>query len=180
MPFQLRSIYKQLRVCTTSVQCASLRKQAFVLRRKWISDQRSAANAARVFKGGVLSKTRKLHKVRADDNMCSLARRTFSDKWGCRNLDLIARLRDFVHGSEGMTCHVDISTVSNAFSCLCRHSFLDQQAVCVSMLKRLSDTDPALFTEWVAKCLASTRRWNDYRLFVTFMGKSQLTLQLLI
>ena len=177
MPFQLRSIYAELRVCTSSAQCSSLRKQAFLLRHERISDQRSAVSVAHVVKGGVLSKTRKLHKLRAvdsfqdDDNMCSLACRTFAEKWGCRNLALIERLRDFVHSSEGMTCQIDILTVSNAFFRLRKHSVLDKQSVCVSMLKLLFDTDPVLFTAWVSKCLASTPTMCRLQAFCNVYGK---------
>ena len=159
MPFQLRDVYARIKQCTDSNTCATMRKHAFQLRKKWLDNLSFSRIRARVVNGGVLAKSKKLFQPRSIDgatsqaDMCRAAVSHFGSKWGTCDLQMWEHICDFVHATEGKQLSIHYDLVRVAFNKLRKPFKLDRMGICVQMLRHVFHAD-AFFVLSVGFCLS--------------------------
>ena len=107
MPFELKCAYRSIALCACPIRRKELQSRAWQLRLRWIQEQRLCQSKRHIDKGGVVCKSKKLHKIQslrfsvdsasADPQLCcEKAATRFAERWGSKDLQQRMNVLNFV------------------------------------------------------------------------------------
>ena len=161
LPLQLRDVYSRISSATDEGQRLQLQKQAWQMRRKWVTDLRNRVSASNVSKGRVISKSKKLHHVKSvlisgvrssGEAGANAIKQDFENKW-CNDLHMQSLLIDILNEHDAVSIKFESEEVSKALNMTRRIRKLDGTGICIAVVKLVFAAFPEYVTG-VLGCLA--------------------------
>ena len=146
LPLQLRDIYARMGQCTNESNRRALQKTAWTFVTKLHQKYRDQANQAKVRRGGVINRAKKLHRIRemilpdksrtTDTELWSSeVSHRFRRKWGCNAIQRRACILDYVHSCEGMQLEFDAKHLRTACETLRNKTRLDHFGISPEIIR---------------------------------------------
>ena len=132
---------------------------------QWIKDQRLARLKRSLDKGGVVSRSKKLHKISAlkfgdgsssDDPAvcCARAVDRLSVRWVGKQRQQRMNVLGFVFRCEDLEPAFSFDTLENAFRKLKRQNKIDSDVMCIAALNIVMQACPDGFIRWLQRSFA--------------------------
>ena len=164
MPLSLQFLYHRLDSCPSHLK-ADLRAQCWRSRVLWFKNLKAEALKRKVDSGKSVSKSKKLFRLKAlsvdgqtirdDQPIAEHLARHFEDKFGSSLPQLRASALDFSRSSEGLFVPFPELDIEICLEKLKRQHKLDDQSVCVDLLRIAFEGNPDLFASVISSIASS-------------------------
>jgi len=185
VPFQIRSLSRQVACMQSSVERAQLVAVLRRLRSHWHADLRKAAVQRRLATGGVIVKTKKLFEIAeirdsqdvaiVDPNVASKSiLHHFENKWDASNLLRCQRVCELPFDFPGLNfelLEIAACDIDRAFRCLKRLSRVDSHGISRTALFMVFQRQPEAFIRWFKLYICSFRQLRSSTCVARVYGK---------